>query len=372
MAQLKYEQIKNYLEAEAVKPESARRMPTVRELMRRFNVSLATVNRALAELEREEVIVRRQGAGIVAARTNRTVERLNAAPENGGKCLAFAYNDYPDENIWNTTHMIAQYARQHGYNLLDCKIYPDTSTEAILSLVQSRPDCAGLILLLGADRMDRERLEAFGRLPMRVVAADSMFFYTDFQPDNFYVLSPDGRDCSEKMAEVLVRRGHRRIGYIRNEPLSEYTDLHQKSFGQALKKRGVEFGPEHIFSTTIRSWENAFDAAVVQTRHHIDRIRELGLTALAYKSSGGALVSCKVLKELGLNVPEDISVIGEGERSLYRYLTPGLTVVTPDYQAMSRAAVEIALGLSTPESHNVFFPHCLIERESVRDLNQIR
>lgn len=61
MAQLKYEQIKSYLQAEAVKPESATRMPTVRELMRRFNVSLVTVNRALSELEHAKVIVRRQG-----------------------------------------------------------------------------------------------------------------------------------------------------------------------------------------------------------------------------------------------------------------------------------------------------------------------
>ena len=347
-------------------------MPTVRELMRRFNVSLVTVNRALSELEHAKVIVRRQGAGIVAARSSREVARLEAEPESGRKCLAFAYNDYPDENIWNTIHMIAQYTRQHGCNLLDCKIYPDTPTETILNLVQSRTDCAGLVLLFGSDRMDREQLEALGRLPMRVVAVDSMFFYSDFLPDNVYVLSPDGADCAEKMAEVLVRRGHRRIGYIRNEPRSEYTDLHLKAFGAALKRAGVEFGPEQIFSATIRSWENALDAAIAQTRGSIDAIRRLGLTALAYKSSGGALVAIRALRELGLKVPEDISVIGEGERSLYRYLDPGLTVVTPDYQAMSCAAVEIALGIRTPESHNIFFPHRLIERESIKDLTRIK
>ena len=181
-----------------------------------------------------------------------------------------------------------------------------------------------------------------------------MFFYSDFLPDNVYVLSPDGADCAEKMAEVLVRRGHRRIGYIRNEPRSEYTDLHLKAFGAALKRAGVEFGPEQIFSATIRSWENALDAAIAQTRGSIDAIRRLGLTALAYKSSGGALVAIRALRELGLKVPEDISVIGEGERSLYRYLDPGLTVVTPDYQAMSCAAVEIALGCRTPTKHRAY------------------
>lgn len=60
MPPLKYLKVKSYLEAVAVKPKSAMRMPTVRELMNQFNVSLATVNRALSELENDGVIVRRQ------------------------------------------------------------------------------------------------------------------------------------------------------------------------------------------------------------------------------------------------------------------------------------------------------------------------
>ena len=76
MPPLKYLKVKSYLEAAAVKPESAMRMPTVRELMNQFNVSLATVNRALSELENDGVIVRRQGSGIVAAGKHRTVARL--------------------------------------------------------------------------------------------------------------------------------------------------------------------------------------------------------------------------------------------------------------------------------------------------------
>ena len=39
---------------------------------------------------------------------------------------------------------------------------------------------------------------------------------------------------------------------------------------------------------------------------------------------------------------------------------------------MSCAAVEIALGIRTPESHNIFFPHRLIERESIKDLTRIK
>ena len=102
MPPMKYLKVKSYLEEVAVRPESQMRMPTVRELMSRFNVSLATVNRALAELENDGVIVRRQGSGIVAAGTERTVGQLVAKDtvNAGAGQILFAYNDYPDENNW--------------------------------------------------------------------------------------------------------------------------------------------------------------------------------------------------------------------------------------------------------------------------------
>ena len=183
MPPLKYLKVKSYLEAVAVKPESAMRMPTVRELMNQFNVSLATVNRALSELENDGVIVRRQGSGIVAAGKHRTVARLQGKAA-GVRNLLFAYNDYPDESTWKMVHTIAHYSRLQGCNMVDCKIYPDTSTESLIEFVKAQSDCSGLILLVGADRMDAERLEALGSLPMTIVVVDSMYFYANYLPDN--------------------------------------------------------------------------------------------------------------------------------------------------------------------------------------------
>ena len=116
MPPLKYLKVKSYLEAVAVKPESAMRMPTVRELMNQFNVSLATVNRALSELENDGVIVRRQGSGIVAAGKHRTVARLQGKAA-GVRNLLFAYNDYPDESTWKMVHTIAHYSRLQAHAL---------------------------------------------------------------------------------------------------------------------------------------------------------------------------------------------------------------------------------------------------------------
>ncbi len=368
MAPLKYWKIKEYLEGVAVRPESAVRMPTVRELMAQFNVSLATVNRALSELENDGVIIRRQGSGIVAAGNARAVKRLDSNAENGGKTLFFAHNDYPDEATWRMVHAVFTHARNRKCNVIDFKIYQDTPTEAILEQIKTLPECGGALFLVGSDRMDRERIDALGNLRCQVSVVDSMYFYENL-PKNFHTLSPDPASAAELTIAELTRNGHRRIGYIRNEPRSEYTDAFQKALLQTARRAGLEFGPEQIFSSTIRSWENSLDAAVQLTLTHLETIRSQKLTALIYKSSGGALVAVKALAEAGLRVPDDLSLIGEGDRSLYRHLLPGLTVEEMDYQSMACTAVDILLGLHRPKAQNLFFPHRLIIRDSVKNIN---
>ena len=367
MAVLKYWKIKEYLQAVAVRPESAMQMPTVRELMGRFNVSLATVNRALSELENEGIIVRRQGSGIVAAGNNRAVRRMDNAASGTSGNLLFVYNDYPDESFWNMVHIIDCYTRQFKCNMIDCKLHPETATRDLIDFIKAQPECIGLVLYIGSDRMDSERLDALGNLPMKVVLVDSMYFYADHLPDNMYIISPDAADGAEKSAAFLLSRGHRRVGFIRNEPRSEYTDIYQKALCAAFRSCGVELGHDQIFSAAIRSWENSLDAAVQLTENNIERIRRLGLTALIYKSSQGALASLRPLQKAGFQVPEGLSVLGEGERGLYRYLSPALTVLTADYKKIGCMAVDIALGKMKPQNHIILLPQDLIERESVRE-----
>ncbi|MGN0872603.1 MAG: substrate-binding domain-containing protein [Victivallales bacterium] len=368
MAVLKYWKIKEYLQAVAIRPESAVQMPTVRELMGQFNVSLATVNRALSELENEGIIVRRQGSGIVAAGNNRAVKRMDSAASRSSGNILFVYNDYPDETFWNMLHIVDCYSRQFKCGMIDCKLHPETTTRDLIDFIRAQPECRGVILYIGSDRMDSERLDALGRLPVKVALIDSMYFYEDRLPDNLYIISPDAADGAEKSAAFLLRRGHRRIGFIRNEPRSEYTDIYQKTLCAAFRRSGVELGHEQIFSAAIRSWENSLDAAVQLTENNMERIRRLELTALVYKSTPGALASLRPLLKAGFRVPEDLSILGEGERSLYRYLSPALTVLTADYKKIGCTAVDILLEKIEPRNHTILLPQELIERESVRAL----
>lgn len=365
MATLKYEQIKEYLKAEALKPEAISGMPSVRTLMRRFNVAMATVNQALIELEHEKVIIRQQGRGIIAARAEQLVCVL---PEDREKPLIIlAFPDYPAETLWGLAYTTEQYALQNGFGVMTYKIRQDTTCRALADLVGHCPNCAALLIIPPAERYSYEALEQFGHLPVPVVLIDCLFYYDDL-PENVYNLSHDPAVAGELMAACLLEHGHTGIGYVRNDPRTDFGDLKQNAFVKTLKKNGISIPSSHIFSEAIRSWESSMAAAQQIVGKNLSSIRKLGITALAFTSSPGAFAAVQTLAKAGFDVPGEISVIGEGESIWFGYGDPALTVLSANYSELGCRAVNIAAG-KFREEHLFYCSQKLIVRNSVSFVN---
>ena len=253
------------------------------------------------ELEHEKVIVRRQGRGIVAARGVGCLEQL---PEEKEKPqIVLVSPDYPAETIWRLTYMTEQYAVQKGFGVLQSRICEGACYAAFCDLAKRTRNCAALLIISPAERFSFETLETFGRLKLPVVLIDHLFLYDEL-PDNVYCMQHDPAVAGERMASCLLERGHTEIGYVRNEPQSDYDLQKQNAFVRTLKKAGVSMS-SRIFSETIRCWENSLEAARRIVGRNLERIRESGITALGFSSSPGAFAAIQVLRNAGFEVPGD-------------------------------------------------------------------
>lgn len=72
----------------------------------------------------------------------------------------------------------------------------------------------------------------------------------------------------------------------------------------------------------------------------------------------------------GYRVPEDISVIGEGDIKIFGFCSPPLTAITADYQEMVSRMVEFVDG-APMGNRKIFIPQHLVERKSVFNRLQI-
>ncbi|MEK1852776.1 MAG: LacI family DNA-binding transcriptional regulator [Phyllobacterium sp.] len=131
----------------------------------------------------------------------------------------------------------------------------------------------------------------------------------------------------------LIQHGHRRIGTITGEPWMEAAKDRLKGYRRALATADIPFDPELVIEG---DWSAS--AGYAATRELLalkDRP-----TAIFCQNDRTAIGCYEALKEAGMRIPEDISVIGYDDEEISRHLHPQLTTSVLPHRAMGRWAIE--------------------------------
>ena len=159
----------------------------------------------------------------------------------------------------------------------------------------------------------------------------------------------------------LVQAGHRRIGFIMGEALMDASRDRMKGYRQALAAADIPFDPELVFPG---NWE--LSAGYEQTFALMNLWHPP--TAIFCANDLMAAGSIEALRELGLRVPADISVIGYDNRELAQYTHPPLTtIVLPHFEMGAQAAAYLIehVGKTVRRAPHVKVECPLVERQSV-------
>lgn len=140
-------------------------------------------------------------------------------------------------------------------------------------------------------------------------------------------------------AEHLLSRGHRRIGFVGGAPSSAAVRDRLAGFAAALAAAGAPLRPED--TVTHISVRGDF-SPLLEILRRPDRP-----TALFVWSDDVAAWAIAVLhEELGLRVPDDLSVLGfDGVESICGSAMPRLTSISQPIHAIARHAVELLAAL---------------------------
>ncbi|HIY24120.1 MAG TPA: substrate-binding domain-containing protein [Candidatus Brachybacterium merdigallinarum] len=162
----------------------------------------------------------------------------------------------------------------------------------------------------------------------------------------------------------LLDLGHRRIaialGTESSAPVRERLD----GYRSALEQAGVPFDPELVVGARYTFEEGRRVGKVL-----LDHLQDGGQapTAIFATSDTIALGVLRTAHELGLHVPEQLSVIGFDDTLLASWTNPQLTVIKQPLFGMGQVAVERALALATdPDRFSMPFQleTQLVRRES--------
>lgn len=162
--------------------------------------------------------------------------------------------------------------------------------------------------------------------------------------------------------EYLIRLGHRRIAFIKGRPEIQCSAHRLKGYEDALSNAGIQI--DEIL---------AVPGDFSTDTGHVRALQLLSLenppTAIFASNDQSALGVYQAAEELGVRIPDDLSVVGFDNISEARYL--GLTTVDQFLDEMGYVAVQMLIKLIGNEPLEVQvhkIPTRLVERTSCRAL----
>ena len=171
----------------------------------------------------------------------------------------------------------------------------------------------------------------------------------------------DNVSAGREATAYLLRRGHRRIALMGAD--ERYTvNLHRKAgYFAALEAAGLSRDDRLLIDDPLR---------------HPEAVRRLmtapdAPTALIALDDSVGLYLLGALKEWGVRVPEQASLLTFNNNPVAPYLTPPLTSVEVYPYELGREAVKMLMGVIADggnEARRAYVPVNLIERDSVRSL----
>ena len=164
--------------------------------------------------------------------------------------------------------------------------------------------------------------------------------------------------------EHLLAFGHRRIGFLGGRPDLESARLREEGYRTALDAAGIPVDPALMRVGGYRRQSALAPALELLTM--ADRP-----TAIFAANDLSAIGTLDVARELGLSVPDDLSVVGFDNVPESALTEPPLTTVSQPMQEMGSQAVHLLIHLmdgGEERSTHLRLPTELVERGSTRPL----
>ncbi|MGE7437805.1 LacI family DNA-binding transcriptional regulator [Kitasatospora sp. NPDC001175] len=231
--------------------------------------------------------------------------------------------------------VIEQVLSRHGYTPVLCTQTPGGSTEDELVEMLVDRGVAGIVFVSGLHADTTADHDRYAKLTGRQVPFVLINGYSEKISAPF--ISPDDRAAMWMAVQHLVELGHERIGLAVGQ--RRYVPVLRKIGGFTAAVRELlgrtEEEAESLVHHTLFSVEGGHAAA--------GALLDQGCTAIVCGSDMMALGAIRTVRQRGLSVPQDISVVGFDDSPLIAFTEPPLTTIRQPVEAMATAAVDALL-----------------------------
>lgn len=326
-------------------------MATIKDVAREAGVATSTASYAL------------NGVPKVSEETRQKVleaaKKLNYVPNLSARSLKLQrtetigvfLNDFSGPLYSELLRGINKVAALGGYDLIASSIYGKREGTVLKFLEEKRVD--GAILLCSSVSDDLIKKAASEDFPIIVLDRE-------IKHENIYSVLLNNEAGMYNAVEHLIKLGHRKIAYITG-PIDSY-DAKNRLMGykKALTDYGYGIDNNLIVNGNFEE-SSGYQGMKLILASKID------IDAVAAANDEMAIGAMRAVKESGLKIPQDISIVGFDDIQLAEYIYPSLTTVNHPKYEWGEIATKVLLNAINGEKNNIdtiMLPSKLIIRKS--------
>ena len=309
-------------------------MVSLKDISKACGVSVATVSKALndhsdisaATKERirkvAEELGYRPNAAAQALKTNRTnnIGVLFVDAANTGLTHDYfnhvldSFKKTAEENGFDITFINGGKARINNMSYLSHAIYRGFDGVVIACVDFSDPEVDELV-----------------KSSIPVVTIDHFFY-------NRIAILSDNVKGMKDLVNYVYEQGHRKIAYIHGME-SSVTQSRLASFYKTLQDLDVYIPDEYVLAAPYRDTEAAFEAT--------NKLLDLPdpPTVIFYPDDISCFGGRNAIRQRGMRIPDDISVVGYDGIELVSRISPMLTTIVQDTEKIGRLAASKLIDL---------------------------
>ena len=311
---------------------------TLRDIARSLGISVSTVSRALG------------GSPDINKDTRKAVvemaQKLNYEPnqvaqnlrKNKTSTLGIIIPDVATHFFSANLSGIQEVAARKGYKVMICQSNESVQEEIsnIQTLVTSRVD--GLIISLSKETSNYDHLKTLYARGIPLVLFDRVCDEIDTSR-----IMVDDRDGAFKATEHLIAMGCRQIAHLSGPENLSISRNRLQGYVEALKKHNMP-----VQEALVRHSSLTEEDVVAQVNSLLDMATPPD--AIFAINDPAAIQAMLVIKERGLKIPDDVSLVGFNDEPVTALVDPSITTIAqPAYQMGQLAARHVLEQINKPD-----------------------
>lgn len=323
---------------------------TIKEIAELTGVSSATVSKVLNNTGRYSEETKKKILEIVDKYDYRPNAVAKSLRTNKSKTIGVIVPDITNEFFAQIVLAIEKYCGPQGYSVFICNSDEQEEKEIQYLKDLEIKGVDGLIYLAGSNHL----LQTRRNLPIVCI---------DRKPDlsNITIVTSDNLNGGYLATSELIQKGCKNILIMRDHRDFLTTVERHNGYKRALTENGLEVKEENVLHLEV---------GIEQGKQAIEKLIRAGqfdFDGIFATTDGLAYGAYLALREQGIEVPQDVKLVGFDNVSLAKYNS--ISSVNQDKELMGQLAAEnllamIESGVSTTIQHSLTIPVALVSRGS--------